>query len=716
MFKARNAEYSVPMKYGKVLFCGAAAAGKSNFLNLLMDEEFQLLHISTEVLKPQQVTIAFKAKISNVEIKKMNIDDEILQLWSYLPEKYPTTASNSLNSDKKANKNFKKGSQDKANGPENTTVKSKSNFNDTNTENSTLVLAKVDPKANTLPKKPEKEVCNFLTFIDTGGQPQLISMLPAVNSFAMITFIIHNMEGGQKRLNEVAKVQYGNEKGEASITPHPHKYSNLQLIETLMSYTSSILFPGTEFLDDLKDKDKSKKNGQKKLTRSILLVGTHSGGDTLSIDDIEGIDKELMKVIEQSCIDHIRPRLNNNYSYLVPVDNKMQSKYTTLTYTTTDEKRFTKPSMIRSYIKKMLDNQDKIFVPIKWLLLELEIRKVCQEKKCYFISYNDVLKLAEQKKFGYSGEFGENDTFNDDSVQFIEQGLRFHHSFGVLLYFEEVKGMKELVIINHQWLFNKLTEIVCYSFSHNFDRKSHKDDFEETGIFAEEILDSNHLNIHKDFEDSGINTENINPKESFLNLLQHLRIAAKHADGYFMPFVLKSCNLINLERIIPKYNANIQPLLIQYKSNDNKVYFFPRGAFCFLVVELMTTEKWEPCGQAYVNLLTLVKMELDNVHYITLIDRIFCLEVHITHFYEKQSIIQSICKIIRIALYAVAKQIKMDVDLCYGFSCSCSRIENMHISYITQNKNFGSCHKNGKTELGHLHKVWFGEVRAYIAM
>ena len=94
MLKARDAKYSVPIRYGKVLFCGAAAAGKSNFLNLLMKEDFQSLHISTEVLKPQQVTIAMKAVISSsdnqVEFTKMSIDEEILQLESYLPEKYIT--------------------------------------------------------------------------------------------------------------------------------------------------------------------------------------------------------------------------------------------------------------------------------------------------------------------------------------------------------------------------------------------------------------------------------------------------------------------------------------------------------------------------------------------------------------------------------------------------------------------------------------------------
>ena len=35
MLKARDAKYSILVRYGKVLFCGASAAGKSNFSKLI---------------------------------------------------------------------------------------------------------------------------------------------------------------------------------------------------------------------------------------------------------------------------------------------------------------------------------------------------------------------------------------------------------------------------------------------------------------------------------------------------------------------------------------------------------------------------------------------------------------------------------------------------------------------------------------------------------
>ena len=229
MLKARDAKYSVPIRYGKVLFCGAAAAGKSNFLHLLMKEDFQELHISTEVLKPQQVTVAMKAVISSsegeVEFTKMTIDEEILQLESYLPKKYfiPTAPlqKSSLQAptqDKLSAANLPKRYTTSTAPPQESSLQEDKQSADSlpktyttsitplqkhslqvpledehSADNSKLARATV---ANTkkLSEKQLGKVWDILTFMDTGGQPQFISMLPAVNSFAMVSFIIHKMK------------------------------------------------------------------------------------------------------------------------------------------------------------------------------------------------------------------------------------------------------------------------------------------------------------------------------------------------------------------------------------------------------------------------------------------------------------------------------------------------------------------------------------------
>ena len=706
MLKARDANYSIPVRYGKVLFCGASAAGKSNFLNLLMEEDFQSMHKSTEVLKSHQVTVAMKALMfsnkDEVEFKRMKIEDEILQLESYLLDKN----TESIPAKGKIENNLKGDSERKI--PDTKPVgkapktETESKTIDS-TEDDDMAIANVTSKR--LPKKDPNDVWDILTFMDTGGQPQFISMLPAVNSFAMITFIVHKLrEGGKESLRRIVEVQYGNEKGEISFNLHQHKYTYLQLIETLISYASNILLPDTKFLDILKHRSEKNDNSEK-VTRLILLIGTHSGDDKLQVKHIDEIDKKLKIAVERSGVDHIEPCLNENYEYLIPVDNEKQNiKSDIQVPKVLDTKRYTKISKIRNYIQMLLKNQDEIHVPIKWVLLELEIRKVCLEKGFNMISYKKVLELAEKKKFGYAGEFGE-DVLSSD--EFIKDGLRFHHSFGVLLYFEDVKGMQELIITNHQWLFNKLTEIVCYSFKKDCHRVQSIKDLKKKGILHKTLLGSNFLNIQKDFEESEIDIASINPVESFLSLLKYLGIAAPSSekDEYFMPFVLESFELTELKESIPEYKDNNAelPLLVQFTSNDDKTFSFPRGAFCFLVVDLMLNEKWVIRGQAYINLLTF--MVSNATYYITLVDRIFCLEIHVT-CKECCTVHNEIREIINKALKRVATKLKIQSELRHGFPCLCSKASEMHISYLSEDNNECCSCDESATKLKDNHKIW----------
>ena len=594
-----------------------------------------------------------------------------------------------------------------------------------------LALANVKiEKIKKLADKAPGDVWDIITFMDTGGQPQFISMLPAVNSFAMITFIVHKMEESGQSLKNIVKVQYGNEEGKISYKSHPHKYTYLQLIEALISYSSNILPPDTKFLERVKSENKAYEN-----TRSIMLTGTHSGDDRLSENDIKNIDKELTKVVQKSGNNYIKPQLNKNYQFLVPVDNEKQGKSsestnkyshiysyiqffknifyqplvpaggTNLGLEAIEEntKRYTNPSDIRKYIQKFLNNQDKIHVPIKWLLLELEIRKVCQQNNYNLMSYDNILKLAIERKLDYNGEFG--DDVDIDSEQFIKQGLRFHHSFGVLLYFEDVEYMKKLVITNHQWLFNKLSKIVEYSFTCET-----LEEMEElrNGVFKKSLLGNDIINVAQDFKDSQIDINSIDPINAFLKLLEHLRIAAPlhgNAYKYFMPCILDSCELTDLKEKVPQYkDNNIEPLLIQFKSTDNKSHTFPRGAFCFLVVELMVSMKWKPYRQAYVNLITLFKK--DTAHYVTLIDRIFCLEVHVT-YKKDNNIHDEVREIINKALHTVGQKFKIDCNLCHGFICPCQLIKEMHIAYIREdNVKYCCCSKNSSTDLTGSHMIW----------
>ena len=357
---------------------------------------------------------------------------------------------------------------------------------------------------------------------------------------------------------------------------------------------------------------------------------------------------------------------------------------------------------VSTYIHKYLIKQDVYSVPIKWLLLELEIRKVCINRNCCFITYNEILKLSSNKNLG--------------EENFIKNGLRFHHLFGVLLYFEQVEGMRELVITDHQWLFKRLTDIVLYSFEDHSDEYTDCVNCKEKGIFKETMLDE--LDINTDFEKSEIHIKTINPKKSFLNLLQHLRIIAplnEDPSQYFMPSLLKSCNLSNLQERFPgtsKFTTETnmiidsEPLLLQFKSTDS-TNSFPQGIFCFLVVQLIHYTKWELYGQAYDNLLCFIKK--DTAHYITLIDRIFFLELQVTH--ESDQCVPVHAEIFDTVVHAlldIGSRLDIEIKLQYGFWCKkCNKPEETHISLFEREyMEYCYCREKKPTKLEMSHKIW----------
>ena len=709
MWKAREDGCSIKVRYGKVLFCGANGAGKTNFSNLLLEAEFNPIHVSTEVAKPQQATVAMKAQVyksdkdDDVIFKKMNIDDEIQQLMSHLPEKYTkpdTTLHDKQDTTPTDQQDTISYHEQHAVNTKRKSLKHESHTLAENIMSRTLVYRKAGSES--VVTQLTDKVWNILTFMDTGGQPQYISMLPAVNSFAMITFIVHKMTGGRESLDEKFMVRHGDKDGEHSFTPYEHECTYLQLIKTLMSYASVNFFPDKSFLNDFKIPSNQKQS------RSISFVGTHS--KNVSEKDTMEIDEALANIVKNFNPKNIKVKLNKMHRYLAPVDNKEQNKSSTEKDEITeslksadhkeyDSKKYTNPSRIRYYIYKWMEKQDVYDVPIRWLLLELEIRKECESRQCSLITCEDVLRIGREKSLG------------DDN--FIKTGLRFHHLFGVLLYFEEVKGMHELVITNHRWLFEKLSEIVRYSFEPSITED--EDDL-SIGIFKESML--NKLNIDEDFINSGINIKSVNPKMAFLELLQHLLIIAclnEDDTKYFMPSLLKSSNITDQQRTIPGKSNFIdltnepQSLLIQFESDDAS-NSFPRGFLCFLVVQLIHLTNWRLYrNNIYNNILTFLNK--DNGCYITLVDRIFFLEIIVTHAYDDSdmpTVHHEVFEIIKRAISAVRQRLNIEIKLKFGFLCKmCQDSEEVHMTYLSEN-NSNCCYCDGQklTKLEMSHKVW----------
>ena len=683
MLQIREKGLTIKVRYGKVVLAGSSAAGKTSFFRLLMKRHHCEKHISTGLAETQQVTIAMKALIQpstqhdNIEFKALNFDGEISQLRSRLRGKLNTEQS----------------SQSFRSVTHTTKVKSPKIVQ---TQVLTEVEANIASKSETeeLPQHPQpiEDIWNILTFIDTGGQPQFISMLPAVNNTAMITFVVHKMEGGAESLHNKVTVAHGNKHGEHSFKPYSTGQTNLDLIKSLISFTNNIFSKNIPFLDKVCCTVGNS-------ATCLSFVGTHS--DKVTKEEISETDKIITTTVYDAQLKHIWLDLIANYTCLVPINNT----------TSGQENEDINAARIRTKLNELLQEQSVYEVPIVWVLLELEIRKVCGNRNCSFITYSEILELCKEKQLS-----------NDE--EFIKNGLRFHHLFGILLYFEAVEGMNNLVITDHQWLFDNLSKIVCHQY-HDFSNLSVRTDFKHKGIFHKSLLNKIDLGT----EGIGLLklSKNFDLKISFLNLLNHLRIVAplketKESCTFFMPSLLSTCNFNTDDlKFLEEYGTSCskingesyiaKPLLIQFtKSSEPDAYgTFPRGVFCCLAVQLLNKNpKWKLQWSTHEEIVfdNLITFSTETGHFITLADKILFLEIQVAH---KENVDASTCSyifdILCHSLNNVGQTLFYDFKLVFGFACECSK--DCHVTRYSQGSEYGHCHYDKQTKLTESHLIWF---------
>ena len=645
MIEARKQNNTIKVRFGRVLFSGSSRAGKTTFYKLLMNKQRVDKHISTGLAQSEQVIAAMKvdahSKDECVELYELNIKDEILKLRSLLD----SMASKQANSKPKM------------------TDRKEIIPCKTELEMARESLVWQTSKSEMLINQSEKkDEMNIFTFMDTGGQPQFISMIPAVNSSAMVTFVVHDV---QNSLNDKVTVTHGDEHGKQTFIPYTIGCTNLELIKSLVSFTNNTLLRKRPFLEEISE------NKSKESISYLSFIGSHLD-KALAIKNDDGsihdIDENLDTVLNDTGLQHVWMNVHPKYKYLIPVNS----------LTSQEENEYGTHDYAKKIRKKLYDKileQEVYNVPIVWLLLELEIRNNCKKQR--FITYPEIVNLCKQHDL----------IKNEDD---IKNGLRFHHLFGVLLYFDEIPELCNYIFTDYQWVFDNLTKIVYQSYLNCKDNLEVETDFKWRGFFTESLLDKCDMKLKHKSESSLEETE-IDFKQGFIKLLEYLRIIAplKQNEGsvmYFMPSLLSNCYFGDDEHdfspeMLPE-NTFIcdksEPLLIQFKPHENigKTGSFPRGVFPCLIVELLhETSKWQlywsrKKEKVFDNLVTLIYLETGQ--YFTFIDRIFYLEVIMLQRRGKTAnlIHYKIKQILYEALSMIGRKLNFNkFVLIFGFIC-----------------------------------------------
>ena len=702
--EAKEKGLTMKIRHAKILFCGASGAGKTSFARLLKDRKYQVKQCSTGLGDLQQIMLSEKASFEGTKWVDLHPPEEFLQLKLRLYHKLlsqteelslqtsdnDTDNVNTLSSLTEAvlnvsqiepNISLKRKSAIIPDIPQQEKMSVRQLEN---TEVEKRLYSK-SPNLNTY-EKPS-EIWDILTLLDTGGQPQFINMLPAVNTSATITFVVLNMLGGVKHLEERVQVHHYNEGGLKSYEPYPLNYTNKDLIKCLVSLLKDSMIRDVSLPDVFVFKKAiDNKPG-------LCFVGTHL--DRINPQDVDKISEKVEELVKQS-------EPNDNISIwnldrlLFAVDNTVAGAESCVENSIANE--------IRCEVKKIIETKAVYEVPIAWIILELEIRRICnnyKEKKS-FLPISEVEMLYEKILPGKNVKSE------------VKAALRFHHMFGVLLYFHDVPGMNNFVISNPQWLFANLTNLVSCSF----DAKivDHKDlhDFKMKGILTDNLIKK----LNTDFL-GGIELE------SFLELLKYLKIITPYSTGngtdYLMLIVLDSFSQ-EVDHFL-KDSSFLQmqgvELLMQLQSGT-----LPRGIFCCLVVQIIQEkfETWEL--QVSLNdqrciYGNLVVFCTNFGHYIFLHDKVTHLEVQIRQKESTTSIHYEVQKSLTQAL--------QDIHFCarttvkYGFYCNVCLKPIMNISeeHINGQKAFPPgllCDKHGCTKLTVSHTTWFKALGNIIIM
>ena len=701
------------------MFTGSGAAGKTSFSNLLMKNKFINFHHSTNIVQAKHAVSVRKAVVAgscqsddqNVVWLEMNDDSQMshlrqillsldissLQKVQTVKEQKPLPTASQLQQSKNTTFTYSTNSQSN-NAQENLAKKEYVTHHSTSgvqwvtglfqgsVKSKKLAsfnsLVQNSIESNIFPHEfsDHGEVLNIITLLDTGGQPEYIHLLPTVNIHPMVNFVIHDLS---KSLGDQVLVEYS-EHGKLVFTPYHLKYSNFDMIKFLMSSINDSLEKASSQVPQLVTIP------GKNYMSYLCCVGTHA--DKVSPDTIHNVGSQLTAMVEKlDCKAAIWQ--NKDHGVLFPVDNTTAGN---------EAKEDPIANFIRNKINQLAKDKDIYELPITWMLLELEIRKVCSNSGKAYISFKECCSIAHQTNL-------------IPNIEEVRSALIYHHYLGVLLYYPDVPGLCDYVITDHQWLFDRISNIVCFTFKYSSNMLATKS-LKYNGILTNELIQE--LDWKEELRE-----------DYFISLLVEMKIIApiQREDGngedYFIPYILQTYTIQpQCDDKLSQYGClQGEPLLIQFVSN-----LLPRGFFCCLAVQILQQlpKGWNHLiaqRDTYHTYSNLITFTLQGAYFLSLLDRLSFLEIQIRHqkngYFKQFPVHLQVQDILAKGLENVCDQLNFNHGrLQYGFHCKCGSIDEAHIAVLTKLTPpfdyYALCRYGSiiHTELTYEHTVWLTQV------
>ena len=375
---------------------------------------------------------------------------------------------------------------------------------------------------------------------NTGGQMEFQELLPLLVSGPSMIFVTFRLD---RDLNKLYEIEYEVAvKANDSSKFKSFKYtSSATPLETILQTLASFDAVGTY--------DYSKQQRERvALTYKVFIIGTHrdilekSHGQEVATK-IQEIDQEIQKAVRDA-----------SYYRHIQFASRDQMIFTVNNFSESDSDF----QHIRSSVQRVIDTGDfRMTTPSHWLIYSLVLRQL----KSRIESYDNCFRIARDCGITSHEE-------HKEALHFI------HTKMGLIRYFPQDE-LDQVVFLNPQALFEKVTELITDTFTFEKAGKQIEDDFKK-GVF-----------IFSDLAKLQCSDTLLNPSR-FTKVLEHLWIAAPfHQDGilkYFLPCAIPHADKPQ-EMSTQTSLHPIPPLVVSFECG-----YRPMGLAGALIKYLMTNE------------------------------------------------------------------------------------------------------------------------------
>ena len=512
----------------------------------------------------------------------------------------------------------------------------------------------IDAFKNVADKKISNE--KLVHFIDSGGQPQFLELLPAfVQDVSVILFAVNLSE----RLDHCPMIYFYGEDSQPVGKPFESPSSHKRVLEQCLRVANA--------------------RGDRP---HVFVVGTHRDKENECPEKIGDKNEMIRRVIHPECL-----VLKKGTEVIWDINSKSP-----------DTHDHEVAAQLRRAIVAHCPQDMTPSLPIKWFHLELLIRHSAIRG---VISFSNCLEQALSLGMDEEG---------------LQAALLRMVKYNLLLWYYKIAALREVVFCDPQVILKIITDLVQYKYELagcDVKQKPSSDGvkgvwcekFRDHAIVSEEFLYAERFKRH--FVD-GVFTLN-----NFIKLMCHLFIMVPLEGGsheYLMPALLNPLNVC----AINKKNKIGEPYRILFPNES-----VPYGMFSSLVAFLQKSEECSLLEQhkkpvcLYRNCVTFKYKKFPAVF--TIIDSTAFIEVHQVHSERTMKNSCKACPKIRKLIYKGIEKCAEVLhysgwrDLKDGFICSNESCRFVAIPY-EELPDLASClHCSSDMDLSFQHTVWITE-------